>query len=142
MTEAPTPPARAGEDPAAILEHTLPARAESIPRIRAAITAFAAAAGAHGPLLYEIELAVTEAASNVVAHAYAPGTTGLVHVAAEVEEDMLEVVVADDGAGFRAGHSHVAGLGLPIIAELTAHFTIAPRERGGSAVAMRFLLPV
>jgi anti-sigma regulatory factor (Ser/Thr protein kinase) len=133
-------PARAGDRSATVLAQRLPARAESIPRIRAAIAGFAADGGARGALLYSIELAVTEAASNVVAHAYRPGTAGLIHVSAEAREDTLEVVVADDGTGLRAKQSDGAGLGLPLIAEATADVAIRSRPRGGTEVAMRFRL--
>ena len=80
--------------------------------------------------------------SNAVRHAYDPGETGRVHVAADVENAALEVVVGDEGHGFRPGHDDTAaGLGLSVIASSTADFGIAQREPRGTEVWMRFLLP-
>ena len=53
-----------------------------------------------GPeLLADLRLAVTEACGNAVRHAYGDGGDGPVEVAFVVNEDRLEMIVADSGAG-------------------------------------------
>ena len=47
---------------------------------------------------WDIRLAVTEACSNVIRHAY-PGTAGAFRVAAELRPGTLEVTVRDAGQG-------------------------------------------
>ena len=49
---------------------TLPARSENLRTVREAISAFAASVGATGETLVDLRLAVNEACSNVVRHAY------------------------------------------------------------------------
>ena len=62
-----------------------------------------------GPeLLADLRLAVTEACGNAVRHAYSDGGDGMVEVAFVVNEDRLEMIVADSGAG----------LALPVVERL------------------------
>jgi serine/threonine-protein kinase RsbW len=114
----------------------------SVPQVRRAVVAFAADHGADEAVAARVALAVTEAVTNVVLHAYAPGDeTGLVHVVADVADDAIEVVVADDGEGFRPGGSPGLGAGLGIVAESGDDFAIAQRPHGGVEVWMRFFVP-
>ena len=126
---------------APVLVGDLPAVPGSVRAIRSAIRRFASANGASGQHLDDIARAVSEAVGNVVMHAYAPGTTGDVHITAEVDEDVLEVIVSDDGLGLRLGHSPGMGLGLGMIAASATEFRISEREPRGTQVWMRFLLP-
>lgn len=120
----------------------VPATAERVPQVRRAVVAFAGVHGADDALAGRIALAVTEAVANVVVHAYDPETgDGLVHVVADVDDDALEVVVADDGAGFRPGRSPGLGAGLGIIADLSDDFAIAQRSHGGIELWLKFFLP-
>lgn len=123
-----------------LLALRLPAAPVSVPRIRRDVCAFAAAQGAGGILLDDLALAVTEAAANVVRHAYPGREDGVVEVVADVEDGTLEVVVSDEGSGFRPGRSEGLGAGLSLIAGCTASFGI---ESGtdGAELWMRFLLP-
>jgi anti-sigma regulatory factor (Ser/Thr protein kinase) len=108
--------------------------------MRRLVVSFAAECGAGAAAREAIARAVTEAVTNVVLHAYEPGTAGPVHVTADVEDGALEVVVADEGLGFRAGESGGMGLGLAMIAVSTARFRISAREPNGTEIWMRFLL--
>ena len=76
------------------------ADAESVPAIRHTLEAAAAAAGLHGELLQRMRLAVSEACTNVVLHAY--DEHGLVSVDASFSDKGVRVVVRDDGRGVRA----------------------------------------
>jgi anti-sigma regulatory factor (Ser/Thr protein kinase) len=105
------------------------------------VVAFAASNGIDGKLLGDIGLVVSEAVGNVVAHAYEndDDDPGGVHIAADVEDSSLEIVVADDGLGIRDGESSGLGLGLSLIADTCADFAIRERAQGGTEVWMRFV---
>lgn len=119
------------------LDLRLPARAESIPRIRHAVIAFA---HEHG---YEdggaIGLAVTEAATNAVLHAYAEGEPGDLRAVACVKPDQLIVVVRDWGTGMGPRlDTPGLGLGLPTIATLTTSFDVEAADGAGTLLRMHF----
>ena len=79
-----------------------------------------------------MRLAVTEACTNVVRHAYA-GATGTIDVVVRPERGALEVIVADTGRGDRAEPGHAGpGLGLPLIAALADTLEIERTGRAGS----------
>jgi serine/threonine-protein kinase RsbW/stage II sporulation protein AB (anti-sigma F factor) len=111
-----------------------------VPVARNAIAEYAAAAGADERTLDAIRLAVSEAITNAVIHAYA-GRTGDVHVTAAVTGEELWVLVADSGCGHQvASRRPGLGWGLPLIAEASDYFVIAERAAGGTEVRMRFRL--
>jgi two-component sensor histidine kinase len=58
------------------MELTLPARAESLAIVREALRALGGVLGIDGQTLADISLAVTEACTNVVVHAYPQGSDG------------------------------------------------------------------
>lgn len=125
-----------------LLALRLPAVATSPGRIRAELCAFARANGATGALVDDVALAVTEAAANVVRHAYPDRDDGMIFVAADCEDGTLEVVISDDGAGFGGAEpAEGLGAGLRLIAASAASFGIAARDPSGVEVWMRFLLP-
>jgi anti-sigma regulatory factor (Ser/Thr protein kinase) len=92
---------------------TLPAVAESVPEARGAIVAHARGLGASEQLLADIALAVSEACTNVVLHAYRghdePGT---VQLSADLHDGMLEVLVADEGGQGIDAREDSPGLGM------------------------------
>jgi anti-sigma regulatory factor (Ser/Thr protein kinase) len=115
--------------------------ASSIPHARSAVTQFAARSGIAGEQSDAVRLAVTEAVTNAVKHAY-PETTGAFHVAAAVTGEELWVLVADDGCG-RQTPSQRPGLGwgLTLIAQHSEEYVITERATGGTEVRMRFPIP-
>jgi anti-sigma regulatory factor (Ser/Thr protein kinase) len=123
-----------------VLALSAPAVADAIPNLRHEITAFAVRNGADAGVAHDVALAVTEAATNVVKHAYGYAPRGGVDVAVIVEDDWLELAVADHGTGFRADSTDELGLGLEIIARVSADMTIT-QSPDGSEVRMRFPLP-
>jgi anti-sigma regulatory factor (Ser/Thr protein kinase) len=129
-----------GTRPVALVAGDVVAVPESVGLLRGTIGAFAAAHGADGMLMGDIALAVSEAVGNVVLHAYEPGEPGIVHFAADVEDDSLEIVISDEGHGLRSGSSEGLGLGLGIIASVCADFGIRQVSPHGTEVWMRFLL--
>jgi anti-sigma regulatory factor (Ser/Thr protein kinase) len=110
----------------------------SVGEIRRAVAAFAAEHGASRDELERIRIATSEAVTNVVMHAGGHG--GLVHLAADIEDGELEVVVSDDGDGFRRGPSGGSGLGLGIIERSADTFLVRDRLPRGVEVWMRFAL--
>ncbi|HEX5192536.1 MAG TPA: ATP-binding protein [Solirubrobacteraceae bacterium] len=112
----------------------------SVGLARAELAAFAAHAGASEPLLDGVRLAVSEAVTNAVRHAY-PLDPGEIRVHASVGGEALDVVVADDGCGVHSGDDGGGlGLGLAVICEVSDEMTLAPRADGGTEVRMRFSL--
>jgi serine/threonine-protein kinase RsbW len=134
---------RLSHDPGAmVLSRSWPAAPNSVASARRALVAFAKAGGAGDDQLDRIRLAVSEAATNVVLHAYR-GRAGLIHIDAAVvgagDRDELWVVVADDGCGLQVREdSPGGGRGLRLIAGAADELTILRRAEGGTEVQMRF----
>jgi serine/threonine-protein kinase RsbW len=114
-----------------------------VPKIRRAVSRFGRAAGASPRALQKMRLAVTEASTNVVLHAFPPGTPpGRISVYAELlDDEHVRIVVGDDGHGIqdRRG-SPGLGLGLPLMSEFSADMEIVAGADGGTDVRMDFPL--
>jgi len=123
------------------MELVLPARATNIAVVRHAFGALGEAFALDQEILFNIRLAVTEACTNVVVHAYPDEHEGLLEVAATLQADKLEVVVRDEGPGIgpRPG-SPGLGLGLPLIASLTESVQLGRDEDERTEVRMTFPL--
>jgi anti-sigma regulatory factor (Ser/Thr protein kinase) len=121
------------------LSESYPALPESVPIARRALAAVAAAAGAAGDRLEEIRLAVSEALTNAVVHAYRNGDAGRLHVTAAVTSGELWILIGDDGRGMHARNDSTGlGIGLSLISGLSDDFAILTRASGGTEVQMRF----
>jgi serine/threonine-protein kinase RsbW len=105
-------------------ELSVPAIAENVALVRHAFGGVGEALRLPEALIADIKLAVTEACTNVVVHAY-PDGGGRLDVAAEIAGDQMTVVVADDGAGLSPRlESPGLGLGLPMIATLATSLEV------------------
>ena len=123
------------------MELALPARATNIAVIRHAFGALGEAFALDEEILSNIRLAVTEACTNVVVHAYPDEHEGLLEVAATLQADKLEVVVRDEGPGISPRpDSPGLGLGLPLIASLTESVQLGRDEDERTEVRMTFPL--
>jgi anti-sigma regulatory factor (Ser/Thr protein kinase) len=101
------------------MELAPPARAANIAVVRHALGAFGEAFAIEEETLSNIRLAVTEACTNVVVHAYPDGREGSLEVCATLHEEELIVVVRDEGPGIAPRTDGPGlGLGLPLIASL------------------------
>ncbi len=114
----------------------------SVGPARRAVADFAVGAGALDALAADVALAVSEAVTNVVVHAYRrrdlPGRVQV--VARRVRQELL-VNVGDDGDGLLPRtDSPGLGLGLGIIARVAHAVEFAQRAGGGTELEMRFLL--
>jgi len=118
---------------------TLSAQAENVVLVRQVVGALAEALRFSPALVEDIRLAVTEACTNVVRHAYA-GREGPLEVQVEPEDGQcLTVIVTDHGQGIRPNPSSEGpGLGLPLIAALTSQLEIEHEPDRGSRVSMQF----
>jgi anti-sigma regulatory factor (Ser/Thr protein kinase) len=122
------------------LELSLPARAENVAVVRHAFGGFGDAFGVDDQTLSDIKLAVTEACTNVVVHAYPEGE-GPIEVTASMEADKLIVIVRDEGQGIvPRADSPGLGLGLPLIATLAESLELGTGPDDKTEVRMTFLL--
>ena len=107
----------------AIVQLTIPARAEYITLCR---------------------LALTEATSNSVRHAYVDDGDGVVEISYELLADRLVIEVTDEGAGFDPAETEgppedlsEGGLGIAIIRAIADEVEIKTRP-GGKGSQLRF----
>jgi anti-sigma regulatory factor (Ser/Thr protein kinase) len=122
------------------LTGSYPAVAENVGVLRRALAKVATDAGGTKEQVDAVRLAVSEALTNVVVHAYRAGS-GEVHVSADLASSELWVLISDDGCGLRATpDSRGLGMGLALISEASDDFSIVTRSSGGVEVQMRFRL--
>ena len=115
------------------------ATAESVPALRTAVAEFLASEGAAEELVQTVKLAVSEALTNVVLHAYPDGVPGPVIVAAAMGDQSVEVTISDIGRGMvPRPDSPGAGLGLPIIAQLASSVEISHGSGEGTRLRLTF----
>jgi len=125
---------------------TIPAKPEYITLCRLALTGLVNARSLPDETLADLKLALTEACSNSVRHAY-PGDGGRVEIVYELLADRVVIEVADDGAGFaehepRADDDDLSegGLGIAIIRSVADEVEIACPANGGSRLRFVKLL--
>jgi serine/threonine-protein kinase RsbW len=136
MTEldAPHPVATATPD----LEITLPARAENVAVVRHAVGGLGEVLDVDDQTLSDIKLAVTEACTNVVVHAYPEGE-GPMGLRASIDDRRLYLVVTDRGRGIvPRPDSPGLGLGLPLIATLAESLELGTGKLEETEVRMIF----
>ena len=131
-------------DPAIGLDASYAAQATQVAAIRRDVGDYATRHGADADTLVRIGLAVSEAATNAVLHAYRmPGMSGSIHVTAGDSGGVLAVCVRDEGCGMSPRpDSPGLGLGLCLMAHEADHFEIGAGQDGGTAIFLRFALTV
>jgi serine/threonine-protein kinase RsbW len=123
------------------MQLALPARAENIAIVRHAFGALGDVYALDAQILSDIRLAVTEACTNVVVHAYPDGEEGPMEVLATLLGDELIVVVRDEGRGIGPRpDSPGLGLGLPLIASLAESLQLGHDLQERTEVRMTFSL--
>lgn len=107
---------------------------------RSAIREFAASAEPTACALSAIAMCVTEAITNAVVHAYRHHERlGRIEMEAELDGHSLCVRVRDHGHGLKPRlDSPGLGLGLLLIAQLSARSEIISPKRGGTEISMHF----
>jgi serine/threonine-protein kinase RsbW len=122
---------------------TIPAKPEYITLGRLALTGLARLRPLEDETLADLKLALTEACSNSVRHAY-PDAEGPVEILFELHADRLVIEVADSGGGFdpSAGRNEDAlsegGLGIAIIRAIADELEIGAGP-SGSGSRLRFV---
>jgi serine/threonine-protein kinase RsbW len=149
MTEIPAIADGFGATPdgARAVRLTIPAKAEYITLGRLALTGLSRLRPFSDELVADLKLALTEACSNSVRHAYA-GQEGSVEILYELHEDRLVIEVADQGDGFEpepssgeGGELSEGGLGIAIIRAIADELEIGRRADGtGSRLRLVKLL--
>jgi serine/threonine-protein kinase RsbW len=120
-----------------------PAVPASVPRLRRGVERFAARLGARDRVLAAVRLAVSEALTNAVTHAYLDADTpGPLTVNAWTYPGILYIAVSDAGRGMKPRpDSPGIGLGLALIAQMADDVEVSDRpDRTGVTVRMRFAL--
>jgi serine/threonine-protein kinase RsbW len=125
-----------------VVSLSIPARAEYIVLCRLALTGLARSRALEPEVLADLKLALTEACSNSIRHAYDDDRVGTVEVRYQLAADRISVEVVDDGIGFdpeaaptAEGELDEGGLGIAIIRALVDEFSI---ESDGSGSLLRF----
>ena len=124
---------------------TIPARAEYITLCRLALTGIARVRELSDEVLADLKLALTEAASNSVRHAYAADEDdGVVEISYELRPDRLVIEVTDEGEGFDPAEADgpaeelsEGGLGIAIIRAIADEVEIGTQP-GGRGSRLRF----
>jgi serine/threonine-protein kinase RsbW len=144
MTTDLTPASSDGE--ARTVRLTFPARAEYITLCRLALTGISRLHPLSDEVLADLKLALTEAASNSVRHAYSEDGIGVVHVVYELHPDRLVIEVMDEGGGFPSvpdgadGPKRLSegGLGIAIIRAIADDVEIGTQPDGKGS-RLRFI---
>jgi serine/threonine-protein kinase RsbW len=115
---------------------TIPAKPEYITLCRLALTGISRFRELSEETLSDLKLAITEACSNSVRHAYADGD-GSVDIRYQLHSDRLVIEVADNGEGFdphpaESDEDDLAegGLGIAIIRSVADELEIGPGSDG------------
>ncbi|HEV7562693.1 MAG TPA: ATP-binding protein [Solirubrobacterales bacterium] len=122
---------------------SLPAKAENVAVVRHALAGLGERLGMDEATIADLKTVVTEAAMNVVVHAYPDGEPGLLSVDAFVEDDGLTIEVRDYGMGIRPRPDATRPslrIGLTLIAALSSSFEISGGARRGTVIRMHLPL--
>ena len=121
------------------LKLSLPARSENLGKIRRAVSEYAASLGADEETIADLRLAVNEACSNVVRHAY-DGGEGMMEVEARPNGGCLLVTVKDHGRGLGGRSSDPGtGLGLRVASAVSGSFAM---QQNAPGTEVRLVFPI
>jgi anti-sigma regulatory factor (Ser/Thr protein kinase) len=121
---------------------TMPARPEGVAVVRQALAGMADALAFDAAVLADMKMAVSEACTNVVVHAY-EDSDGMLEVDMAADDSGLTIRVRDHGTGIhpqpqRTRDVPALGLGLPLIAALSDAFELHGGAGQGTEVRMTF----
>ena len=117
---------------------TVPADPQNVALVRRLLEYVGDTLGMPDRVVDDVRLAVTEACTNVVRHAYEEGE-GTIDVVVRPRAEGFEVVISDEGRGMGTSpDSEGPGLGLPLISALADSVELGPGRHGGSRLAMTF----
>jgi serine/threonine-protein kinase RsbW len=111
----------------------------AISEIRSGVVEFAGEHGMAEDRRRDLGVAISEAVTNVVRHAYADDAPGEVRVDAAADDACLSVRVTDEGSG--EAESDSLGLGLRLMEAIADRMELGPALSGcGTVVCMEFSL--
>jgi serine/threonine-protein kinase RsbW len=107
---------------------------ENVPRISSFVQDEGKRLRLADDVLFDVDLAVEEASTNIVRHAYVPGQSGDMQVRIEASDDELRITLTDWGQTFETDAAHLAvdvpvevraqgGMGVLLIHELMDEVT-------------------
>jgi serine/threonine-protein kinase RsbW len=135
----PSPPLPAGPSERLVYERALPAVPVSVSWMRRELDAVLEGLGVATARRHDVSLVLTEAAANVVVHAYHAGRPGLLYTLALLTGSGLRIDVFDTGQGMvAAAPSQGLGVGLALMARLADGLEIATNDSGGMQVSAVF----
>jgi serine/threonine-protein kinase RsbW len=127
----------------------IPARGEYVVLCRLALTGLLRDRGFSEDAVADLKLAITEACTNSIRHAYSDdhGDVGQVHVSYEVQDDRVVLIVQDKGVGFDDNRTEPArpandplptegGMGIAIIQAVVDEFRIEQPPQGGTRLVL------
>jgi anti-sigma regulatory factor (Ser/Thr protein kinase) len=127
-----------------LLALNLPAEGRLVPAARKAIAGFLVAAGVGEDTVDDIVLALDEACSNVLQHAFPAGYPGSYELRADFRPEEVVIEVVDHGLGFdamnfrSAGMPELTGRGLEIMRRVMTSVEVeSPRPGGGTRLRLR-----
>lgn len=119
----------------------LPAEAESLMIVRQAVSGVAEALGIGDQRRDDMRIAVSEACTNVIVHAY-PERPGRMRVGLWADDGGLVIRVSDDGRGIIPDPLRASpglGIGLQLMATLADDMHLSASDGGGTEVTLTFL---
>ncbi len=136
----------AGADGMRSIHLRIPAKPEYITLCRLALTGLAQLRDIGEDTMADLKLALTEAVSNSVRHAYGDKGYGHVDITYELQPDRLRIQVVDDGNGFDPDEApsfegeelSEGGLGIAIIRTIADEFEIHSKL-GARGSRLRFV---
>jgi serine/threonine-protein kinase RsbW len=131
-------PSRSVSEDTRVVRLTIPAKAEYITLCRLALAGISHYRPLTDETLHDLKLALTEACTNSVRHAYENGSEGEVEVVYELGDDHISIEVTDQGPGFDVDapgeeeEMSESGLGIAIIRSVADELEIDQLEGKGS----------
>jgi anti-sigma regulatory factor (Ser/Thr protein kinase)/putative methionine-R-sulfoxide reductase with GAF domain len=130
---------RHGADEIGPLDMVVPAVPESLKDIRAAVRRWLSSVGIEGDLGSDLLLAVGEACTNAVEHAYGPAG-GDVHLRLELLDGQVVITVRDNGH-WRPARGKNRGRGLTLMRKCGDDVEVDRSDEGTTVVIRRLLQP-
>jgi serine/threonine-protein kinase RsbW len=125
----------------------IPARPEYVGIGRLALAGLLRRQGFSDDAVADLKLAITEACSNSVRHAY-DHEDGMVHLAFTLDDEQIVIEIRDEGAGFHEDDADCAecgelaieltdgGMGLSIIRAVVDRFDLRRPDAGGTILVL------
>jgi serine/threonine-protein kinase RsbW/stage II sporulation protein AB (anti-sigma F factor) len=125
---------------------TATATVENVPKLRRQAVGYAREHNVEDPPIGDLALALGEAITNAVIHAFRHREPGTITVALTIEPsaNVVTAVVRDNGIGFQPNpESPGLGFGMPLIETVADSIEVRTPEDGrGTEVQMTFHMPV